>query len=152
MARICSGDSAGRALETDDDDIILYDQRPAKMIIAMNANLDRALRLFRQSVDQAETLRLPGQEPFGPGFGLVARGRVDPLQTREGAVGQGYCLLHCLAHIGKGESFGLEGGVIGWRRQRFMHLGGAQAEPLHMRHIGREAFRRPFIILHRRHR
>ena len=62
-----SGDAEGPFAETNDDDIVLHDEEAAKAIIAVNADLDRAMRLLNQRVDQTETLLPPGQKAFGRG-------------------------------------------------------------------------------------
>ena len=53
LARPLIRDAEGASAETDDNDIVLHDQEAAKTIIAVNADLDRAVRLLNELVDQA---------------------------------------------------------------------------------------------------
>ena len=82
-----------------DDDIILHDKEAAKTIIAVNPDLDRAMRLLDKLADQVEALLPPGQQAFGPSVLVAARVRGNHPQAREGALGQNCCRLPSLADI-----------------------------------------------------
>jgi hypothetical protein len=70
-----------------DHHIVLHDQEAAKRIIAVNADLDGAIRLLNKLIDQSKALLPPGQKALGLGVLVRACVRGDRSEACEGVLG-----------------------------------------------------------------